>query len=512
MGWNDAIALLPRALQPALITAGALHVAALCFFLKRKFGLALPLLLAGGALLRLYFIELDPFLHDWDERFHALVGANTGQHFLKPTLREYPLLGYSPFSWVFSHVWLHKQPLFLWQIGWSVNFFGRNEFALRLPSAIEGVLLIAILNDLGKRLFNPETGFLAAFFFSLYHVPLDLTSGYTGMDHNDMAFCFYVTVSLWAWFRYEQSRRRGWLVLMALASGGAVLVKWLTGLLVFATYGCYHLLEGNLLTRRVMIDGVFALGITLLAFLPWQWYIFHHYPIEAQYEFQYNSRHFTEVLEGHAESIGFYWKQLPSMYHHLEWVAILAMILVLLPGKNNNLHRALIASVVGVYLFFTLAATKMWGYPLMVMPLVLLYIAYGGWLLLEKILLRRVMATVTLVLLFSLILFQPNRLLTSYFDLHTWYAPIRSAKTYNAAVMRHWTRTLPADAVVVNIPNDNELDFMFYSALPAFGTGLTEQQVNHLQDLHKKIYWVNTPPSAAWKLREPIYLLPEEIR
>ena len=54
---------------------------------KSKYLPALGLLLLGGLALRVY-TSTDCFLHDWDERYHALVGKNLLNHFFRPTLYE----------------------------------------------------------------------------------------------------------------------------------------------------------------------------------------------------------------------------------------------------------------------------------------------------------------------------------------------------------------------------------------------------------------------------------------
>ena len=48
------------------------------------------LVVIAGYILRLYFVQLDPFLHSWDEHFHALVGKNLLSNPLKPMLLTNP--------------------------------------------------------------------------------------------------------------------------------------------------------------------------------------------------------------------------------------------------------------------------------------------------------------------------------------------------------------------------------------------------------------------------------------
>ncbi|HMG14269.1 MAG TPA: hypothetical protein VK590_02410 [Saprospiraceae bacterium] len=105
------------------------------FAAKDNYKLALLLLIIAGLALRIY-TATDLFLHDWDERYHALVAKNLIQHPLLPTLYDNPVLAYDYKSWSSNHIWLHKQPLPLWMMAFSMYLFGVNEIALRIPSII----------------------------------------------------------------------------------------------------------------------------------------------------------------------------------------------------------------------------------------------------------------------------------------------------------------------------------------------------------------------------------------
>ena len=83
---------------------------------------------------------LDPFLNLWDERFHALVAKNLMHHPLMPTLYDDTVVSMDYDRWDRYHIWLHKQPLFLWQIALSFKLFGISEFTLRLPNVVLGTI------------------------------------------------------------------------------------------------------------------------------------------------------------------------------------------------------------------------------------------------------------------------------------------------------------------------------------------------------------------------------------
>jgi 4-amino-4-deoxy-L-arabinose transferase-like glycosyltransferase len=97
-------------------------------------------LLLAAFFVRILAISLDPYLHDWDERFHAVVAKNVMQFPFQPMLRLEAILPYKMEDWCCNYIWVHKQPLFLWQMALSMKIFGVNTFGLRLPDVLMGVL------------------------------------------------------------------------------------------------------------------------------------------------------------------------------------------------------------------------------------------------------------------------------------------------------------------------------------------------------------------------------------
>lgn len=61
----------------------------------------------------------------------------------------------------------YKPPVFMYLLVPSVALFGLSEFALRLPSALAGILTVWIVFFLVRRLFNSKLGLLAAFFMAI---------------------------------------------------------------------------------------------------------------------------------------------------------------------------------------------------------------------------------------------------------------------------------------------------------------------------------------------------------
>jgi len=77
---------------------------------------SIVILFFGSLMLGVFVALLDPFLVLWDEQYHALVAKNMIEHPLMPMLYVNPILDYDYRNWLGNHIWLHKQPLFLWQM------------------------------------------------------------------------------------------------------------------------------------------------------------------------------------------------------------------------------------------------------------------------------------------------------------------------------------------------------------------------------------------------------------
>ena len=127
-------------------------------FQRNKVNASLFFLILSSLTAGFFISTLDPFLHIWDEQYHALVAKNLTGNWLKPTLFSSPILEYNFRNWTENYIWLHKQPLFLWQIALSIKFFGINELAVRIPSIILHTLTTIIIFRLGSIIKNISTG------------------------------------------------------------------------------------------------------------------------------------------------------------------------------------------------------------------------------------------------------------------------------------------------------------------------------------------------------------------
>ncbi|MCX6726914.1 MAG: glycosyltransferase family 39 protein [Candidatus Shapirobacteria bacterium] len=178
--------------------------------------IAVVMLLAAAVL----FVNIGGWeLWTPDEPRYAQVARemlNTGNYIV-------PSLGAEPYS--------NKPPLFFWLIALSARHYGSvSAAAARLPSAVAalGVLLLTYL--LGRKLYNPLTGFFSGLIL------------FTGFEffwlatraHLDMTLTFWITLSQFLFYcGYTSEKYRSQLYLLSFFSAGlSILTKGPVGLII----------------------------------------------------------------------------------------------------------------------------------------------------------------------------------------------------------------------------------------------------------------------------------------
>ena len=344
-----------------LVTALTLYIlSVLLFELLKDKRFSLIAIFLGSISFFSYIAAAYPFLHTWDEQFHALVAKNLGDHFFYPTLLVNPIIEHSK-SWAASHLWLHKQPFFLWQMAISMKLFGVNTFALRIPDILMSSLMPILIYRIGRIIKSKTLGFYAGFLFLTSNFLMTLVSGRLNTDHNDLAFIFYVTASFWAWFEYKRSGNNKWLYVIGLFSGIAILVKWLVGLIVYAGWGLSMLADKEQRTDvKQWTNMLKSLTTTLLIALPWQIYILIRFPLTSRFEYKYNTLHFSKVIEGHGGDWLFHIQQWGlHIAPYFDYLIPLSLLVFVFLKIKKEYKVAIISWVMIVVLFYSMAATKM---------------------------------------------------------------------------------------------------------------------------------------------------------
>jgi 4-amino-4-deoxy-L-arabinose transferase-like glycosyltransferase len=504
------------ATQTALAAAAALFIAGslVSYIWKRRVALSLLLLLCGALLLRFFYATLDPFLNTWDEQFHALAAKNMLDHPLVPTLYEDLVLPHDGYSWAEAHVWLHKQPLFLWQIALSYKIFGIGELSTRLPGILLSALVVLLIYRIGKNSVNERAGFIGAWLYAVAFYSLDLILGRAPTDHNDVSFHFYIAASIWAWTEYKVSGKLEWVILTGLFSGMSVLVKWLTGLLVFSGWGASMIAIKNTRTKLssyLHIAGAFAIGV--LVFLPWQIYIMNEFPVESAHNYKLNTLHFTDVVDGHGGDAWFYFHNLGTLYgggQLAPYLVIPVVIHFLYQVKDAALRVGFATFISVVYLFFTLAATKMMSFCYIVSPLIFLSLGTAvdsavTWVDFKAA--RSALARVfgmALVLGLGFLCFDTSRFVRHHVAWRMGKDPTYSSHYKQMQIIRSLKSELLPNTVLLNCKPYQHIAAMFYNDCIAYARITTEEETAALKekrynivvlDDHKLPWYIVNDPS-----------------
>ena len=440
-------------------------------FTKGERRLAVAFLILGAMAIRFAMISLDPFLHDWDERFHALVAKHLMDHPFKPMLRLDPVLPYDYKEWCCNHIWVHKQPLFLWQMALSMKIFGVNTLGLRMPEVFMGAISVWFVYRIATRWTNDfNIAYLSAFLYALSYYQLELASGRMSLDHNDTAFTFYVTGSIWAFCEYVEQKNWKYALLIGAFSGAAILVKWLSGLLIFGGWGLYVLLDRSSRTsRQTYWHFGAAFLLSLLIAMPWQWYIMQAFPLESAWSYEYNRKHIFEDLS-HPGDAFFHLNFAKTAYgkYFLPFLAV-GIFFIFRKSRQLALSISMLAMCVVIYLFFSLVTTKMPAFTFPVSAIIFTLIAVGlmnGWYAVQKFLYAswRSYALGVVTILLGVYCLKPWEIA----DHRGAGDPDRNAKLNNTAIYKRINESVAPDVVIINCKSFEDNELMFWQPNNAY--------------------------------------------
>lgn len=472
-----------------LLSASLCIIISLVCKLKNREKASLLMLTLGGGFLFCFAALLDPFVNLWDERFHALVAKNLVNHPLKPTLYDQTPIDFAHDRWDRFHIWVHKQPLFLWQIALSFKLFGISEFTLRLPNVLMGTALIPIVYRMGKLLVNKRVGFLAAILFLTDLFLLEILAGRQELEHNDYAFIFYITLSIWSLAEYYFTGNKKWIYLIGIFSGCAILCKWLVGLLVYLGWGILKLNEKKFRLSDNK-DILISLAVTIAIALPWQVFSAIAYPEETRLAYKFFILHFTDALEGHRGNFWYHFAEFNRLYGMpASFLAIPGFLVLSMKIKLRPLIMPLIGMVLATYLFFSLAFTKMPAFTLVVFSIILVALAalldfIFRWIE-RKFPFKFIRPAVSVfgVLLLVVIRFDITYLQEKY---TLWRTNHHSRMLIeNKAVFNQLQ--LAENAVLFNIKGQHNIDAMFYTNWIAYNILPDENQCRQLKQAGKII-------------------------
>lgn len=274
-----------------------------------------------------------------------------------------------------------KPPFTFWVNLTCYKIFGMNEFASRFGSALFALFGIILVYLFGKRLFNKRTGILAA-------LMLGTGFGYfveSQMVLIDTTLTFFIAATLYCFYRGYMDGKPSYLLIMGIPIGLGILTKGPVALLLSGGAGLVFWFYMTLKEKKksAQLFNWQLLGGFLIAAaicLPWylaMWFRFKEAFLAAHFGYHMFTR-FTTSIESHGGSQWYFY-----LYYlvfliigFLPWSANLVGALKMgISRRGDQRTLFLLIWTALVFIFFTIARTKLPGYVIPLLPPVALLVA-----------------------------------------------------------------------------------------------------------------------------------------
>ena len=442
---------------------------------SEKYSQCLALIMLGGLLLRV-FTSLDFYLHEWDERYHALVAKNLIDNPFKPMLYKYPLMDFDYKDWSANHIWVHKQPLPIYSMALSMALFGKNVIALRLPSILLSTFAIFSTFKIGEMLDSKKVGLMAAFLFSINGLIIEQAAGRVATDHYDVFFLSLICMAVYLFLRHVKKESIVSFLLASVLTGLAILTKWLPALIVLPIWMIFAYQKYSI-KRILSYSFLFAVVVISIA-VPWQLYIMSEFPLEASYSYGYNKKHFFEALGPHGRPFYFHFDKMRIIFGELIYFPF-AWLIYAVYKKKKSTHLVLLFWIVIPYIFFSLAVTKMQGYILFCAPAIFLMTALFYNYIQQYKIKSPILIKLVSILLFALpIRYSIERIKP--------FSTIDRNPAWISALQKLDQQTPSIKKVIFNCKHPVEA--MFHADVTAYATLPSNEEINAIQSKGYQIY------------------------
>lgn len=347
------------------------------YWKKKKFKSALLITLFFGLILRVVGAS-SPYLHEWDERYHALVAKNLIEHPLTPTLQENPVLEYDNQNWVGSNIWLAKPALPLWLMSGSIAIFGNELFAVRLPSIVLGLLAIWLTFLIARRLFGEKTAVIASFFHAIHGLTIELIGGGVSSDHVENTFIVMVQLAIYFIVLQRKNINLQNTILAGLFMGLAFMSKWYPALIVLPVGFVLLLGVHEIKFRQLILHLLLLSGIAVIVAFPWTYYMYDMHPKEMGAILSGALSAYSNTVPSHDQVWYYYLNKLLVLFGEVFYLILGYAVYRLWKEKGSQKYDLLsLVLWIGIpLLIFSFAETKRFTYLLIASPATFILIAY----------------------------------------------------------------------------------------------------------------------------------------
>ncbi len=273
---------------------------------------------------------------------------------------------------LFSKNWFIHPPFYMWLTACSSYIFGMSEFNTRFWNALFAVGLVYVTYLLGRKMFKDGVGLLAGFI-------LATSLQYMLQSHFaifDIPLVFFEMLALLFFFYWAEDRKPGYYYLFFLAMGLAVLMKGPIGILLPLLVIIPFLASTGAL--RDLFNLKLVPGLIIAYLFGGTWYtaetLIHGKAFtDSVFGFYMIGRYLTSI-EQHYGPWYFYVPVL--LVGFLPWISFLPFSITYQwsrKGDGDNLFSVMWMGI--VFLFFTIAGTKLPGYVMPLYPIAAISVA-----------------------------------------------------------------------------------------------------------------------------------------
>lgn len=260
----------------------------------------------------------------------------------------------------------HKPPLSYWAMILGTRLFGMTEFGVRFFSAVSGLACVLVVFVLGRRMFGPQTGFLAGLILlsSLFFLVVSRSA------LMDAHLTLFVTCALWGFWEALRNPPGSlfWTLFCGATTGLAVLVKGPLGLFLVGSVAFFTLLGTRRFRQLPKLHPV--AGLSVFLFVASLWYVAITWETGWSFLQEFILREnldkvFKPTL-GHGGPIWYYVPVL--LLALLPWSLFLPTALKSLWKHGGEEKGFLLSWAVVPFIFFSVLGTKLPHYILPIFP------------------------------------------------------------------------------------------------------------------------------------------------
>jgi 4-amino-4-deoxy-L-arabinose transferase-like glycosyltransferase len=274
-------------------------------------------------------------------------------------------------------MWNTKPPLVIWMQVLFIKILGFNELAVRLPSAITGLLTCMVLLYFSKRFFNT---YIVGAFASLVLVT---TNGYVDTHairtgDYDGPLALFTTIFVMAAFLYSENENKKWLAPLFAGIALSVLTKSVQPLLFLPGIVIYFLLRKKL---KLLFTKPFITGCMVAGAIAGAYYFVREVMNEgyllAVWNNELGGRYFNALEENDAGAMYYISRMGGYLFPYWIWLLPVALISGIFSKDEKIKHLTLFTFITTstYFCFITISKTKLYWYTVPLFPLLSLHVA-----------------------------------------------------------------------------------------------------------------------------------------